>query len=144
MTTAAQQLRRLVRATILEAVELTAPQRAAKAALDRAAPGAGGKAGVLFARLLSKRIEADEAEQMADEVRQLAQSDARAVQMFDSALDDTRESLAAPGRLGSMIADTLADAGPSKQTSGVRVRPSAAPGAAQPQALSMRSLLKRA
>jgi hypothetical protein len=112
-----EALRQIVRSTLAsmvsEAVMLSPQQVAAKAALAKANPAAGGKAGVLFSRMLSKRITPEEADQMAGEVRALAAADARAVRTFDVALEDLQASQQAPSRIGDMISTTLKAASPA-------------------------------
>ncbi len=100
-------LRLLVRDVLVEAVMLSPQQLAAKAALEKVNPGASGKAVVLFSRILSKRIDPEEAEQMAGEVRSLAAADPRAVKAFDTALEDLRAAPDSERRIGDMISSTL-------------------------------------
>lgn len=100
-------LREVVRSVIVEAVMLSKQQMAAKVALDKVVSVAGAKAGVLFSRILSKRISPEEIEQMAGEVRAMAAKDPKAVRLFDQALEDAQAGVKAQSSIGDMISSTL-------------------------------------
>lgn len=131
-------LRQLIRATLTEAIELSTQQKTVKRALDDVAQASGGKAAVLFSRIMTKRISQEEIDQMADEVRTMAQANPKVVQQFNVALEDTLAGVEAPNRLGDMISQTLAKARP---ISGVRAKVQAPP---DKPVITMRSLIKSA
>lgn len=134
-----EALRRVIRETLLEVVDWTPQQKAAIAALNRTAGASGTKAGVLFSRVMSKRIDRAEADQMADEVRRMAASNPKAVQAFDTALEDAWAGVEAPSRIGGMISGALQAGLPAatKHASGVRPEPQA-----PAQTFTMRSVAK--
>lgn len=100
-------LRSVIRNVIVEAVMLSKQQMTTKAALDRVDSTAGAKAGLLFSRILSKRITPEEIEQMAGEIRQMVTKDPNATKLFNTALEDAQASMAAQSNISNMISSTL-------------------------------------
>ncbi len=129
MKTLRETVRIVLEDMISEAVTLGPKQVQVKAQISKLSPGIGAKAGVLFSRMMARRIESEEAEQMADEVRSTIAAAGGAggrglQQAFEEAYAELEDGLG----IGDMISGTLKAAAPVK------------PG----DSFTMRSALKKA